>query len=871
MAELAAFALLAGAGYLMAKLRADARPVATEQSVYASPGLGVVGTAAGDRPSMRTMYESRHLDEVRADETWRATDRSIRALDPSHGRPGVVTRTDRDAPPAFKGVGRSADGAFVRSQLLGVNVPVERFRHNNMVPFYGGSVKQPTADDAYAGKLETFTGGFEYRPMGLKKEIDPLFVPVPDGMVTSGGSAAAVDIDTMRANYLATMPMPRNRANEAPGGMAPEIVGRPGVRGGTSGDVYYDMREYAKGPGIDELRPGSRPKLSFEGRVLPGQAIAPPSDAARHLPVVAERRYEPLTREMTGVDDLLRTTGAVVGEQARERFEARETSRQSTSQPYVGSASAATRKGTDGRETGIGPSRESLRVGLGEVPVGSAVAADGGARSGDYGKASVLVYGNNRDVTSVRAHVGGIVSAVKALVAPLQDAVRPTRKDTEAATNAPRAFGNAGAGAGAAMQPKLTVYDTNDVARTTLKQLSAQEATPLGNIRGADYKTTSYFDPDTGAARTTIRQTTQGEAPAVNLLGGAKRAIVYDPDDVARVARKQTTLAATEAANMRGAFLAGVVFDPEDIARVARKQTTLQQAELANVRSGRNAGVVYDDDDMARPTTKQTTLDAGDRPLRNVGGAANRTANVAYDPDGWVARTTTRQALTDAHPGVPEDGSVGALQGRRAGAYATTEVDPRRTMRQVDAASSQTAYGQAATEFSARGGYEVAPDDLKDTQRQDLADNDYYGGGANERLMPSSQEAALASTARDDREMAERHLHSHGPTPVGAAEVAQAAALGAYVSNSSAADLLRMSGATRRAPSPGRPQQLARDAGMSDGGYPIAGQLGEVASPKRFVEADLVLAGADRLSLEIAGASMQRSGNPVALRKMGDL
>jgi hypothetical protein len=275
---------------------------------------------------------------------------------------------------------------------------------------------------------------------------------------------------------------------------------------------------------------------------------------------------------------------------------------------------------------------------------------------------------------------------------------------------------------------------------------------------------------------------------------------------------------------------------------------------------------------MARPTTKQTTLDAGDRPLRNVGGAANRTANPAYDPEGWVARTTIRQALTDSNPGLPEDGSVGALQGRRAGAYATTEVDPRRTMRQVDAATAQTAYGQAATERSARGGYEVAPDDLKDTQRQDLADNDYYGGGASERLMPTSLEASRATTARNDREAAERHLSAHVPTPVGAAEVSEASAMGEFVSNSSAADLLRLSGSTRRAPSPGRPQQLARDAGVSsDGGYPIAGQIGEVASPKRFVEADLVLAGADRLSLEIAGASAQRAANPVAIRKMGDL
>lgn len=861
MAEIAAFTLLAGVGYLVSRMRAQAPPAAPEAAVYASPGLGVVGASPGDRPSPRTLYHSDRLDEVRADETWRATDLSRRALDPVRGaRPGVVSRTSRDAPPAFEGVGRAAGNAFVRSQLLGVDVPVERFRHNNMVPFYGGSVKQSTADDAYAGKLETFTGGFEFRPVGMKKEVDALFVPVPDGLVTSGGSAGAVDVDTMRANYLATMPKPRNRANEAPGGLAPEIVGRPGVRGGASGDVYYDMREYAREPGVDELRSGDRPKLTFEGRVLPGQAIAPPGDAARILPEVAERRFEPLTREMTGVDDLIRTTGAVVGGQARENFEARETARQSTTRAYVGAA-AAKGAADGGRERALGPARESMRVGLGEVPVGAAVAADGGGRSGDYGKSSVLVYGNNRDVTSVRAQVGGLVSAVKAIVAPLQDAVRPTRSD--AATNAPRAFGNAGGG-GTAVQPKLTVYDANDVARTTMKQLTVADAGPLGNLRSSDFRTTAYFDPTDGAARSTTRQTTLGEAPAMNLLGGARRAVVYDPDDVARVARKQTTLASAESANLRGAFRANTVYDPEDVARVARKETTLQAAELGNARGAARVVAAYGD--LAKPTTRQTTLDAGDGPLRNVGGAANRSQTAAYDPDDWVARTTNRQALTEK-AGQPEDGSVGAIQGRRAGAYATTEVDPKRTMRQVDSASAQTAYGQAASISEARGGYAVAPDDVRDTQRQDLADNDYFGAGASEHRMPTSIDASLASTARDDREAAERHLHAHGPTPVGAAEVSQASMLGEFVSSSSAADLLRMSGSTRRAPSPGRPLQLSRDAGLSD----EVAALGAVAAPKRFVEGDLALAGADRLSLEISGASQQRAGNPVALKKMADL
>ena len=884
--ELCAIGLLAGAGYVMARLRAQARPSAPTSG--ASPGFGIVDVAAGDRPSMRTVHESRHLDEVRADETWRATERSLRALDPSRGRPGVVSRTDRAAP--------SSASNYVHSPLLGVAVPPERFRHNNMVPFYGGSVKQSTADDAYNGKLEAFTGGFEHRPLGKKKEIDSLFRPTPQGVMSSSGRVIA---DETRDAYLATMPAPRSRANEAPGGMAPELVGRPGVRGGETGDVYYDMRAYAKQPGVDELRPTSRPKLSFGGRVLPGLAIAPVGIARPAAPAVQPLRYEPLVEELTDIDQLLRTTGASIAAPTRpdDVREIRPTARATTTSPYVGAAGGGAQSRGDAREASLAASRQSMRVGLPGAPVGAAVAASGGARSGDYGKSSVLIYGNNRDVTGARTATGSLVSAVKAMVAPLQDVLRPTRKQD--AIDAPRAFGNTGM---AVVQPKLTVYDTADVARTTTKQVSAEAASPLGNLRGTP-NTTLYHDPD-DVARVSRKQTTLGDgAPAMNLAVAARRAVVYDPDDVARVSRKQTTLAEAEAGNLRGGAYAGAVYDPEDYAaRVARKQTTLAEAEAGNLRGGAYAGAVYDPDDYAarvskkqttlveapvgpmrmaaarsaaydpeglapRPTTRQTTVEAGDGGLRNLGGGLAASGSVAYDPDDWRARNTHRQALTDLGT-APEDGNVGALQGTREGGYASAPFEARTTMRQVFEDGS-TAFGQAsATADRTRGGYVVAPVDIRDTQRQDLVDIEYFGIEATSGpARPTSGESAANMGVHDDRDDAERAFYTHGPTPVGVKLGAGADQLGAYTTTSSAADLLHAV-ARSRDPSPGRATALPDRLLDAEDGVLV----GTMASPRRmFSDGDMLAAGGDRLSLEAGAARAQRASNPVALSRPADL
>ena len=44
------------------------------------------------------------------------------------------------------------------STLSGEKIPIDKFNHNNMVPFFGSNIKQNTSDDFSHNKLEQFTG-----------------------------------------------------------------------------------------------------------------------------------------------------------------------------------------------------------------------------------------------------------------------------------------------------------------------------------------------------------------------------------------------------------------------------------------------------------------------------------------------------------------------------------------------------------------------------------------------------------------------------------------------------------------------------------------------------------------------------------------
>lgn len=655
--EVSIVGLLLGAGYLMSKKK--------EQG-GAQPGQG---QGQGVRPSQQDVYTStRWKDSVRRDEAVRAARLANAAADPANT--GVVSPHQRALQPqqhshaqqrvmaspqsmgggGMGGLGHGQQQRVVISPLTGRAMELEEFKTPDMVPFFGGSVKQPSvshSEAAYGGKLETFTGAFEHRPWGDKDATQALFQPSAQGAIASSGRPVH-GVDDERAAYLASMPVPMRRNNEVAPGMEKELVGKPGVVGGTTGDVYYDSREVAMkrglAPTVDDLRVATNPKVSYEGRVLPGAGIQSPIGARPDQPTVAPmRRDGPLIREIKTADDMVRTTGAVIAAVPRppDLADIRTTNREQTTgrSSYFGSA------GTAALETSQVRDEASLRLlrqpqpQLPQLPKGIPTAyatQKGRGAADDHGRASIQVFGNNRDITTVAAPVANLASVFKAIVMPASDGARTTRKET-----------------------------------------IAENEVPLGNLHGGAYRTSTYFDPETGVARTSIKETTLAAAPIANMRTGARLAsIVYDPDEIAaRTSRKETTL--SEAPLLGPNAMTGrgtIVYDPEDW----RPAPTLKQ--LITDRGTGNA-----DGSVGGTTLKPTLHEGYDAPTtqreiaESTRGTAYGGAGVSVDAaggyvvaqDGTVVRVTNREATSDHdHYG-----------SGRAGVEAQVSYDAARVMR----------------------------------------------------------------------------------------------------------------------------------------------------------------------------------------------
>eukprot|EP00798_Chlamydomonas_sp_ICE-L_P029491 gene29491-5837_t len=256
---------------------------------------------------------------------------------------GVQTRTvTQNATNGGAGCPTLSQGTtgHINSSLSGLRTAA---LHNNMTPFFRGSAPPGTdySDDGARGvggggsaRLEMFTGreggggGMTSLSDG-KRETGALFKAAP---FMSGTSASAMD--HVRKTYMDKMQLPRSRANELP--FKQEIVGRPGVRRGKTGDVYFDERELTLPPTIDNLRSRLNQRETYEGRFIPGSSATTSTRRPDAQPVLANK-LPSLLREQRTVDDFIRTTGGVTAGALHPTYEDKVTERQSTSaRAYAG-------------------------------------------------------------------------------------------------------------------------------------------------------------------------------------------------------------------------------------------------------------------------------------------------------------------------------------------------------------------------------------------------------------------------------------------------------------------------------------------------------------------------------------------------------
>lgn len=318
----------------------------------------------------------------------------------------------------------SQNNKFV--SLTGEEVDKDYFKHNNMVPFFGGNMKSKNVEaNSYESVLDNYVGsGSQYI---TKSEQGPLFKP-GENYQYPYGTPNNTEFMRSRVNPSSRM------ANTLP--FKQEQVG-PGLNLGYtsegSGGFNSGMmeRELWNAKTVDELRIKTNPKSS--GNIIYGLE-GPANSLIKTMGQHGKQEKNRPDRdfEMTS-DRLFTTTGAEKGQTLRSETIQRNVARPTTSVEYSGGATYGNSSiYVDGEYS------EPHRMQLDTFPIAAAGASNKGvATESDYGIKSKIAYPNNRTTTKQDEYFGAIGGAFGAAVAPLLDVLRPTRKENAIGTLRP--------------------------------------------------------------------------------------------------------------------------------------------------------------------------------------------------------------------------------------------------------------------------------------------------------------------------------------------------------------------------------------------------------------------------------------------------
>ena len=515
--------------------------------------------------------------------------------------------------------------------------------HGNMVPFFGGSVKQNTTPER-RDDLDTFTG--QFRLDQLHKHENPvLFTPAKE-LTTQMTSPRQSD------RYVTSLNI---RNSELP--FEQERVGR-GLNDGytalPSGGFHNPVRITPKSD--DELY--VNPKQTYNGRVIKGKHMTGKRTAQ---PNAYNYSQKVLVDNENGQRNFV-TTGIEISPMVRSKVVLHEV-RKSNKAPQIGpatnqirgtntaSSSSATRTG---KQTFLGTLLGAFQS------IGSQKRQNGPAKTtlrqltktGErYGGAPTSVSRqqvvptdqtkttNRQTYENQSGNSGPVQSQVQSKKLAITDQTKTTGRQTIEHSQYTGSVNTGGIGLG------QKTYDPNDLTKTTMRQTIEVDQFG-GNINtnnvGLGQKT---YDPN-DLTKTTMRQTIEnaqygGNINTNNVSLGQK---AYDPNDLTKTTMRQTIENAQYGGNINtnGISLGQKTYDPKDLTRTTMRQATELDQFGGNINTN-NVGLgqkTYDPKDLTRTTMRQTTE------LDQFGGNIN-TNNVGlgqktYDPKD-LTRTTMRQ------------------------------------------------------------------------------------------------------------------------------------------------------------------------------------------------------------------------------------
>lgn len=347
-------------------------------------------------------------------------------------------------------------GDRVVSSLSGQEISSNEFKHNNMQPFFGGSIKQNMAPAANTSRLDMFTGAGTTQIQ--KQEISPMFNHNQPFGQPFGNEPNA---EFIRSRIVE----PGRRNNEKPfeaTRVGPALGEKYGITG-AGGFQQLEVNEIMKKamPTTNKLRTADNPKVSYNQPVVPGVHFV--SNSAMDTGEV--RKYRPDT---FFVNETGERNGVATAEYTKETTRPiqvfKYTTRTDTSAETFGTP--ASQEGYQSYVSGAYKTPSTQQFGGAGYRNADAGNYGAGQRD-DYGASSIEIRPNERLGTQDRVMGLNLSPADTGQVAVhYEDDARPTRRGETVGnirqTGTPVGYANGA--------PAITTWDPSDVARTTVKE-----------------------------------------------------------------------------------------------------------------------------------------------------------------------------------------------------------------------------------------------------------------------------------------------------------------------------------------------------------------------------------------------------------------
>ena len=321
--------------------------------------------------------------------------------------------------------GGSTSSSF--TSMTGDKVGGDYFQHNNMVPFFGSTLRTRIINEnSNEGLMDSMTGGgSQYMS---KTERAPLFSP-HDNLQWAHGTPSSSDFMQSRMNVSNKM------SNVKP---FEEIRVRPGLGKSDNGvdSLGYNSgmmaRESWLPKNVDQMRATNNPKpggYSMFGHE--GPAGSHIQNRGYQAPVQKNRPDRIAEFDESRYFATLGAGGAAAPMYGVP-VDRPEENRATATTSYVGAAGKGDGAYVDGEYM------PSHHKDLAAYPIGP---VDGvghyGANEADYGVKSFKTYNNNRSTANVDDYFGAIGGALGAVVAPLLDVLRPSKRQNAIGTMRP--------------------------------------------------------------------------------------------------------------------------------------------------------------------------------------------------------------------------------------------------------------------------------------------------------------------------------------------------------------------------------------------------------------------------------------------------